>query len=522
MTTTTGPSRRAPLLVLLTGQAMASMDTSIAAVAAPTIRADLAGPPALTQLVLAGYTLAFAVLVVTGARLGARHGPARVFLLGLTGFTVASLACGLAFGPVTLVAARVVQGATAALMVPQVLALIQATYTGAARGRAIGAYSMILALGVAAGQVAGGLLVTLDAGGLAWRTAFLVNVPVGAVLLVVGRRALAAVATPPVRPAALDLPGVLLLAAAMLTLVAPAVLARDLGWPGWTVPAGVGVGVVGFGLFLRHETRLTRRGGASLLDVAVLARAGVPAGLLAGCLVMGCYAGFLFTLTLRLQDGLGFSALAAGLAFLPYAGGFALCGLAVPLLPGRLRAALPLLGPPVLAAVVLAVAVLTRQGWPWLPGSLLLVVGGAAHASGFSPLIDRLAAALPASAATAFSAMISTGTLLAAVLGVAAIGGLELALPGTPAAAVLTSGLLLAAVVAAGRCAHVLRPTDAPSADALSTDAPSTDAPSTDSLSGDPPSTDAPSGDPPSAGPASVGRGANGVAPVGGVLEPDR
>ncbi|WP_433114573.1 MFS transporter [Micromonospora sp. CA-246542] len=205
--TTTTQGRRAPLVVLLTGQAMASMDTSIAAVAAPTIRLDLAGPPALAQLVLAGYTLAFAVLVVAGARLGSRHGPARVFLLGLTGFTVASLACGLAPGPVTLVGVRVVQGAMAALMVPQVLALIQATYVGAARGRAIGAYSLILALGVAAGQVAGGLLVTLDAGGLAWRTAFLVNVPVGAVLLVAGRRALAAVPTATVRPAALDLPG---------------------------------------------------------------------------------------------------------------------------------------------------------------------------------------------------------------------------------------------------------------------------------------------------------------------------
>ena len=204
---TAASTRHAPLVVLLTGQAMASMDTSIAAVAAPTIRADLAGPPALAQLVLAGYTLAFAVLVVTGARLGARHGYARVFLLGLAGFTVASLACGMAPGPVALVVARVVQGGTAALMVPQVLALIQATYTGAARGRAIGAYSMILALGVAAGQVVGGLLVTLDAGGLAWRTAFLVNVPVGAVLLPVGRRVLAALPVPPTRAAALDVPG---------------------------------------------------------------------------------------------------------------------------------------------------------------------------------------------------------------------------------------------------------------------------------------------------------------------------
>ncbi|MCZ7379134.1 MFS transporter [Micromonospora sp. WMMC250] len=463
-TTTTTAGRRAPLVVLLTGQAMASMDTSIAAVAAPTIRLDLAGPPALAQLVLAGYTLAFAVLVVTGARIGSRHGPARVFLLGLTGFTVASLACGLAPEPVTLVGARVVQGAMAALMVPQVLALIQATYVGTARGRAIGAYSMILALGVAAGQVAGGLLVTLDAGGLAWRTAFLVNVPVGAVLLVAGRRALAAMPAAATRPAALDLPGVLLLAAAMLALVGPAVLGGDLGWPSWSTPVGVAAGVVGVGVFLRHEGRLIRRGGTPLLDVAVLTRVGVPAGLLAACLVMGCYAGFLFTLTLRLQEGLGFTALAAGLAFLPYAAGFALCGLAAPRLSGRLRDALPLIGPPLLAAVVLVVTMLTRDDWQWLPGSLLLFVGGAAHAAGFTPLVDRLATALPAGAATAFSALISTGTLLAAVLGVTVIGGLHLTRPDTPAAAALTAGLLLAAPVAAGRCARALnRPAGPPS-----------------------------------------------------------
>ncbi|WP_111133995.1 MFS transporter, partial [Micromonospora deserti] len=439
--------RTALLVVLLTGQAMASMDTSIAAVAAPAIRADLAGPPALAQLVLAGYTLAFAVLVVTGARLGARHGAARVFLVGLAGFTVASLACGLAPGPGSLVAARVLQGATGALMVPQVLALIQARFTGTARTRAIGAYSMILALGVAAGQVLGGLLVTLDLGGLAWRAAFLVNVPVGLLLLPLGRRVLG---PPPAgtRREALDPPGVLLLSAAMLALVVPLVLGRDLGWPRWSLPAVAAAGAVGLGLFLRYEDRLARRGGAPLLDVTVLRLPGVAAGLLAAGVVMGCYAGFLFTLTLRLQDGLGLSALAAGLAFLPYAAGFALCGLAVPRLPRRVRDALPVAGPPGLAVVVLAVALLSPDGWPWLVGSGLLLVGGAAHAAAFSPLVARLAGAVPVTAAAAFSALVSTGTLLAAVLGVATLGALYLS-PAPAAAPAATAALLLSGALAA-------------------------------------------------------------------------
>ncbi|MER7456366.1 MFS transporter [Micromonospora sp. NPDC126480] len=446
--------QRLPLLaVLLTGQAMASMDTSIAAVAAPAIRADLAGPPALTQLVLASYTLAFAVLVVTGARLGTRYGPGRVFLVGLAGFTAASLACGLAPGPVALVLARVLQGAAGAFMVPQVLTLVQARFDGAARARAIGAYSMILALGVAAGQILGGLLVTLDLGGLTWRAAFLVNVPVGVVLLLVGRRVLGGT-RPPAGREALDPAGVLLLSAAMLALVLPLVLGRDLGWPVWAVLPPAAAGAAGLGLFIRYEERLAAGGGAPLLDVAVLRLPGVAGGLLAAAAVMGCYAGFLFNLTLSVQERLGFTALAAGLAFVPYATGFALLGLIAPRLPGRLRDVLPVAGPLVLAAVVPAVAVLSRDGWPWVAASALLLAGGAGHAAGFSPLVSRLAATVPATAAGALSALVSTGTLLAAVLGVAVLGGLHLALP---AAAPPATALLLvagaAAAFASGRAA---------------------------------------------------------------------
>ncbi|MGW9194694.1 MFS transporter [Micromonospora chersina] len=445
------------LTVLLTGQAMASMDTSVAAVAAPAIRADLAGPPAVQQLVLAGYTLTFAVLVVVGARLGARYGGPRVFLLGLAGFTLASLACGLAPGPVALVLARVAQGAAGALMVPQVLSLIQSAVPAAARARAIGAYSMVLALGVAAGQVLGGLLVTLDLGGLTWRLAFLVNVPVGVVLQIAGRRVLAGLPADPPRREPLDLPGAFLLAAAMLTVVLPLVLGGDLGWPGWVRAAVAAAGAVGLRLFLGYEARRARRHAAPLLDVAVLRHRGVPPGLLACCVVMGCYAGFLFVLTLRLQDGLGFTALAAGLAFLPYAAGFALCGLAVARLPERARAVLPVAGPPVLAAVVVALAGLAAADWPWPAGSALLVAGGAAHAAAFSPLVTRLTAVVPAGVGAALSAAVSTGTLLAAVLGVTLVGGLHLALDAagrhgpalTLPPALLTAGLLLAGAIAA-------------------------------------------------------------------------
>jgi MFS family permease len=217
------------LMVLLAGQAMASMDASILTVAAPSLRSDLHASGAQLQLIVAGYTIAFAAVVVTGARLGDVLGRSRAFLLGLASFTVASLAAGLAPSASFLIVVRVVQGAAAALMTPQVLSIIQLQFDGEARARAIGAYSMILAVGVAAGQVVGGLLVSAHLLGAAWRPALLLNAPVGMLLLVCSRGALVRVA--PARRQRLDIAGAAMLAAALVALVVPLTFGRDAGWP---------------------------------------------------------------------------------------------------------------------------------------------------------------------------------------------------------------------------------------------------------------------------------------------------
>jgi len=150
------------LAIVLCGQAMASRDSSIVTVAGPSMRAQLPATGAQVQLIAAGYLVAFAALVVTGARLGDQHGHLRMFRLGLAAFTGASLACGLAPGAVALIASRVAQGAAGAMMVPQVLSLIHLRFHGTAQARAIGLYSMVLAVGVACGQVLGGLIVGAD------------------------------------------------------------------------------------------------------------------------------------------------------------------------------------------------------------------------------------------------------------------------------------------------------------------------------------------------------------------------
>ncbi|TGB07249.1 MFS transporter, partial [Streptomyces sp. MZ04] len=178
------------LWVVIAAQFMALLDVFIVNVAAPTIRDELGASGAGLQLVIAGYTITYAVLLITGARLGDRVGHRRMYLVGLAVFTVASLACGLSQGTGELIAFRLLQGTGSALLIPQVLSLIQRNFTGEARTRALGAYSATLAIGAAAGQVLGGILVSADLFGTGWRPVFLVNVPVGAVLLVVAGRVL--------------------------------------------------------------------------------------------------------------------------------------------------------------------------------------------------------------------------------------------------------------------------------------------------------------------------------------------
>ncbi len=227
------PARHRLLLpVLLVGQFMAAVDTSIVNVAAPAIRHDLGISGALLQLVIAGYVLAYAVLLVTGARLGDDYGYRRVFVIGVTVFTLASLACGLAPGTAVLIVARVVQGIGAALVVPQVLSLIQRTFEGAERARAVGYYSMILGLAVVIGQLLGGVIVTVDILGLSWRPAFLINVPIGLAVLLLARTVLPAARGSVKRK--LDVAGVVVLTLAMVLVVVPLTFGHEVDWPPWT------------------------------------------------------------------------------------------------------------------------------------------------------------------------------------------------------------------------------------------------------------------------------------------------
>ncbi|HET9970125.1 MAG TPA: MFS transporter, partial [Streptosporangiaceae bacterium] len=218
------------LAVLLTGPFMAQADATIVNVAVPSVHAGLGASGAVLQLVVGGYLIAVAMLLITGARLGQAYGYRRAFVAGVSVFTLASLACGLAPDPAVLVVARILQGAGAGVMFPQTMTGIQLHFTGQDRVRAIGRYALALSSGAVSGQILGGVLVSADVAGLGWRAVFLVNVPVGVAAVAAALRFLPADGG---REARLDLAGAGLLAVAALLLIVPLTLGSSAGWPPW-------------------------------------------------------------------------------------------------------------------------------------------------------------------------------------------------------------------------------------------------------------------------------------------------
>ena len=268
------------LAVVVAAQFMFVLDAFIVNVAIPSIRADLDAGPGAIEAVLVIYQLAYASLVITGGRLGDIHGRKRMFLLGLLGFTAASLWCGCAHSSGELVAARLVQGATAALMSPQVLATIHTLFPDAARSRAFGVFGIALGLGGGLGFVLGGWLVTLDLGGLGWRLVFFVNGPVGVAIAVAAWRLMpTGVTRPGLR---LDLAGAAILFLALGALIGPVLAGQDAGWPWWLL-AVEAAGVVLLQRFVRLEQWITWHGGSPLVDLALLADPVFRRGLLAAC-----------------------------------------------------------------------------------------------------------------------------------------------------------------------------------------------------------------------------------------------
>nr|WSZ98943.1 MFS transporter [Streptomyces sp. NBC_00857] len=449
--TTTGsqgpgqPGRRAGwvLASLLGGMFLGNVDIAVVNVAIPSIRDRLHASSGELELIVSGYTLAYAMLLITGARLGEIRGRRRTYIAGLTVFTLSSLACGLAPNGVTLVAARVIQGGGAALMVSQVLTGIQVNFDGAARRRALGAYTAVLGASSVIGQALGGVLVSADILGTGWRPIFLINVPIGIALLIASYVFLPA--DEDLGRRKLDLRGVGLLSTALFLLVAPLVLGQDAGWPWWTW-ASLAVSLPAFALFAKVERDIARRGGEPLMNVALLARRHVALALVSQAATRAGYFALLFVLALYLQQGLGKSAVYAGLLPIAWVATFALVG---PIL-GRAGVRTRRLAAPVgalLMAVAFAGVAAGLQTAAWLV--LLLGIGGIGYGAAFSGTLAHLTESVEAEYAPDVSGLFNTTLQVGGTMGVAVFGTVYLALTegtGTAPEAFSTTNALLAVV----------------------------------------------------------------------------
>jgi MFS family permease len=422
------PRPGAVLAIVLVGQLMAVLDATIVNVAVPSMHADLHASGAGLQLIVAGYTIAYAVLLVTGARLGDIIGHRRMFRAGVLLFTLASLGCGLAPSTGPLIGLRFAQGVGAALMIPQVLSLLQRTYPSPGpRARAMSLYATVISGGAVLGQVVGGVLISADLFGATWRPIFLVNVPVGILVLAFSGQ-LPAGRFDGVRK--IDVPGLLVLTPAVLAFVLPLVLGQPLGWPawGWALLAAAVVGFAALG-FVEH--RVAVGGGQPILPRALLGLPGVAAGIGGLFAAMVAFGGWLFGFALQLQDGFGDSALRAGLTFAPAAIAFALVSLNWQRVPARYHAALPASGFVVYGLGLLGLGLLFRSGAPaGFSAYVLSAVAGAGMAAAFGPLMTRVLSQVPVAIAADASGVLVTVNQLGIVVGVATFGTLYLNLAG--------------------------------------------------------------------------------------------
>jgi EmrB/QacA subfamily drug resistance transporter len=298
--------------VVLAAMVMDLLDSTIAQTAAPAIRHDLGGSFASLEWISAAYTLAMSVTLLLGSRLGDILGRRRVLLTGVGLFGAASALCALAPTPGALIAARALQGAIAAIMVPQGFGMVRELFGDEGQQRAFTVIGPVMGLGAVAGPLVGGGLIDLDLFGTGWRAIFLVNVPIALAAIVAGLRFLpyAAPSTPGARP---DLVSVGLSMVGGFGLVYPLIEGRAHGWPVWSFALLAG-GVLAFAAFGLLQARRVRRGRSPLVDPSLLRRRPYVAGLAVVVCFIGAMGGMLLALNVMLQTGLGYSPLQCGLA----------------------------------------------------------------------------------------------------------------------------------------------------------------------------------------------------------------
>ncbi len=434
--------RTIALVVVSLAFIMDLLDSTIVNIAIPSIRTNLHATYSAIQWVVAGYGLAFALLLVTGGRMGDVFGYKKIFMFGVAGFTVASLFSGLAAGPDWLIAARLFQGAMAALMVPQVMSLMQIMYKPEERGAINGLFGALGGLAASLGPVVGGLLIKANLFGLDWRPIFLINIPIGIFALIAAVRYLPNGKSS--HPLKLDLVGTFLIMIAMLLLVYPLIQGRELGWPEWSFAmmiSSLPVFVI-FALWQRHKARTD---GSPLVLPELFRKLSFNIGLSVNLIFEAAMLGFFLTFGLFLQIGLGFSPVHAALTGLPVAIGI---GLTMALLGEKV---IPKLGRRALflgciymtiglciAAWTLHHYTLGIHSWQLIPGLLIVGIGmGHIFASLYAAVLNGVDPSNAGAASGTLNAVQQVGGAIGiAVIGVIFFGQLTAAAPASFEAAV--------------------------------------------------------------------------------------
>jgi EmrB/QacA subfamily drug resistance transporter len=442
------PRRWFMLPVVLTAMFMAGFDIWAVNVAAPSLQRDLHVSDAALQLIVGGYAFMYASGMVTGGRLGDLFGYRRMFMIGVVTFAAASLLCGLAQSPGELVTARLVQGLTGAAMVPQVLALITATFPVHERSRALAWFGVTMGAGFVSGQILGGGLIEANIFGLGWRAIFLVNVPVGVLALVAAARVVPH-AWAQRRPR-LDPLGAVGVSASIALALVPLTLGRDQGWPPWTW-VSLAAALPLLGLTLLWERRLARRNADPLLDLPLFRDRTFSAGLVVNFGLVFFFGSFMFVLTLLLQAGLGQSPLHAGVEALPLAAAFTVMSILSPRFSARLGPRAITLGAGITTVGTIALALTGARygahltGWDLAPATVLIGLG---QGISLPLLIGAVLTHVRPERAGAAAGILTTTQQFGAASGIAVIGAIFYsALGAAPSRSTFVSGMVVAMTV---------------------------------------------------------------------------
>ena len=421
---TVGYALRWPaLFVVLTAEVMDLLDALVTSVAGPTIVRDLGGGETLIQWLAAAYTLAMASGLLIGGRLGDIYGRRRVFLVGMAGFTLMSLACALAQDPGMLVAFRVLQGGIGAVMLPQGLGLIKEMFPPDEMGAAFGAFGPVMGLSAVGGPILAGFLVDADLFGWSWRTIFAINLPLGVAALVAGRMLLPA--SRPDRSLHLELTSAVIASASMFLVVYPLIQGRELGWPAW-VFAMMAAGLAGLGLLAYVERARDRAGKVTLITPSLFTNRAFTTGMVAGMALFAALIGLSIVLTLLVQVGMGYSPLHAGLTSVGQAAGMVVGFIASqPLMAKRGGRRVMHLGEAVAIAgfvgflVTVGAAGDGLSGWDLQPS---LLVSGVGLGLTMAPFFDLVLAGVDERESGSASGVLSSVQQLGGAVGIAALG----------------------------------------------------------------------------------------------------